>query len=350
MIGDVVYQSSGALVAGARNIVSGNALSGIYVTQDAQENVIVGNTIGPAANGNVAIYGSTQSYGVWIDASQGQRVGRPQQGNLISGNLSAGIRLHGAATTGNVVQANLIGPASSGTTTLVGGTQAIGIELAAGASDNLVGGSPAASTNSPGNNLRYNQVRGIVVIDDNSLGNRLEGNILLSTPLPVIDLGNDDVTPNDPDDADEGPNHRQNYPEISGFAIDPEETPADFFQVTLRVDSAPLHASYPLTVQVFAADDLYTGRPKTFIGSVLYTAEDAQAVVTKSLAPVAIVPFWQTVVATATDAAGNTSEVGPADIMLVTTFIGRTPIYYDANCDGTVNTFDLTQLANAWQP
>lgn len=368
VIGDVVYQSSGALLSGARNIISGNALTGIYVTQGAHDNVIVGNTIGPAANGNVAIYGSTQSYGVWIDEGQGQQIGRVQQGNLISGNLSAGVRLHGAATSGNVVRANLIGPASSGTSTLTGGFQAIGIELAAGASGNLVGGTPVASTNSPGNYLRYNQVRGIVVIDDDSLGNRLEGNILLNTPLPVIDLGNDDVTPNDPDDVDEGPNRRQNYPEISGFAIDPEETPADLYQVTLRVDSAPLHASYPLTVQVFAADDLYTGRPKTFIGSVLYTAEDAQAVVTKSLVPVAIVPFWQTVVATATDADGNTSEVGPAfcpaanpdvndsgkvdivDIMLVTTFIGRTPIYYDANCDGTVNTFDLTQLANAWQP
>ncbi|QLQ08448.1 MAG: hypothetical protein HZY76_22315 [Anaerolineae bacterium] len=37
-------------------------------------------------------------------------------------------------------------------------------------------------------------------------------------------------------------------------------------------------------------------------------------------------------------------------MMLVTRFIGRSPVNYDANCDGIVNTLDLIQLANAWQP
>lgn len=368
IIGDVVYQSAGALPAGARNIVSANTSAGIYMSQDAHDNVIVGNTIGPAANGNMAVTGTAQPYGIWIAQGQQNRIGRVQQGNLISGNISAGIRLVGAQTTGNVVQANLIGPGSSGTTTLLGGTQNFGMDLAAGAHHNVIGGNTPTAATSQGNTLRYNQLRGIVVVDNGSQSNRLASNVILNTMTPVIDLGYDDATPNDPGDADEGPNRLQNYPEISYFKIEVGETPYDAYQVRLRVDSAPVHASYPLTVEVFAADDLYMGRPKTFLGAVTYTAVDAQTVVTKTLLPVVNVPFWQSVVATATDAAGNTSEIGPAfcpganpdvnnsgkvdiiDIMLVTRFIGRTPVYYDANCDATVNTFDLSQLANAWQP
>lgn len=368
VIGDVVYQSTGPLISGARNLISGNLSTGISVTGDAHDNVIVGNTIGPAANGNVAITGGAQTTGIRIEQGQQQQIGRVQQGNLVSGNPMVGVRLAGAATTGNVVQANLIGPASSGTTTLTGGVQNLGIELAAGASDNLIGGSTYSITTSPGNTLRYNQVHSIVVDDIQSQGNRLVGNIMLNTPGPVIDLDNDDATPNDDGDADEGPNRLQNYPEISGFEVSLGEAVQDVFQVTLRVDTGADYASYPLTVEVFAADDLYTGRPKTVIGSVVYEAEDAQAVVTKTMNPVAIVNFWQPVVATATDAAGNTSEVAAAfcpaanpdiddsgkvdiiDIVLVTRFMERTPVYYDANCDGTVTTFDLTQLASVWQP
>lgn len=368
VIGDVVYQTRDGLVAGARNIVSANGMTGIYVTQDAHDNVIVGNTIGPAPNGNVSVLSSTQAYGVWVAQGQRQRIGRVQQGNLISGNAQVGVRLYGPATTDNVVQANLIGPASSGATILLGGTQNVGVEIADGASHNVVGGDTPSAATSPGNTLRYNQQHGIVVADDQSRDNWLGGNLLLNLPAPVIDLGNDGATPNDPDDADSGPNRLQNYPVISGFKADRTESAASTYQVTLRVDSAPLYASYPLTIEVFAADSMYSGWPKIFIGAVQYTAQDAQATVTKIMTPVANVPFYQPVVATATDAAGNTSEVGQAfcpaanpdvnesgkvdivDMMLVTRFIGRSPVNYDANCDGIVNTLDLIQLANAWQP
>ncbi|QLQ08450.1 MAG: hypothetical protein HZY76_22325 [Anaerolineae bacterium] len=125
---------------------------------------------------------STQAYGVWVAQGQRQRIGRVQQGNLISGNAQVGVRLYGPATTDNVVQANLIGPASR-RDDFVGGTQNVGVEIADGASHNVVGGDTPSAATSPGNTLRYNQQHGIVVADDQSRDNWL-GAISCSTYRP----------------------------------------------------------------------------------------------------------------------------------------------------------------------
>jgi len=118
-------------------------------------------------------------------ASAGNRIGGPdhdpgvcnRQCNVISGNdrWGYGIRMTGVAASDNRIQGNFIGPAPGGNGTPSGdyeyrGTQPVGIDVRAGASDNLIGGlEPGA-----GNVIAGNTDAGIVI--EGGSGNRVEGN------------------------------------------------------------------------------------------------------------------------------------------------------------------------------
>src|SRR4029079_8705401 len=125
--------------------------------------------------------------------------------------------------------------------------------------------------------------------------------------------------PNDPADADSGPNNLQNFPDIVTATIDGGGN----LVLGYRVDSAPANSSYGalgLFVEFFRADP--AGQGKTFLGNDRYTTADFSNGTpgTRQLnlgnAASLGVGLGDTLVASATDASGNTSEftssgVGP---------------------------------------
>ena len=70
-------------------------------------NVVTRNLIGTDVLGLAAV--PNRADGVFIDGGVGNVIGQAGAGNLISGNAGSGIQLLGALTTGNVVQGNAIG-------------------------------------------------------------------------------------------------------------------------------------------------------------------------------------------------------------------------------------------------
>jgi Right handed beta helix region len=110
---------------------------------------LVGNFIGTDAAGQRAR--GNHLIGVLINASSDNSIGGtgPGQGNLISGNDFQGIRISGAASTGNRIVANLVGTNRSGVAAVANGSKVEdgdGIRIEGGRL-NIIGGTTAAERN-----------------------------------------------------------------------------------------------------------------------------------------------------------------------------------------------------------
>jgi hypothetical protein len=128
----------GGITAGARNIISGNKQSGVWITDaNTSANTVEGNYIGTDASGAVALPNSNEGVGL-VSAARNNTIGGyiAGAGNLISGNAFDGVAISGSGTTVNVVAGNLIGTDVSGNQALANGTNGVEIGLA---SDNLIG-------------------------------------------------------------------------------------------------------------------------------------------------------------------------------------------------------------------
>ena len=156
----------GGTVAAARNIISNNTNNqgaGILITNfeepdGAYGTVVQGNYIGTDITGTEAL---GNDIGIDIEGASSSLIGTDGQdgaadaleGNLISGNLTAGIIINaasafvGGGTTipgavDNVVGGNMIGTNLSGTAAL---GNAIGVILAGGTTGNTIGGTAAGA-------------------------------------------------------------------------------------------------------------------------------------------------------------------------------------------------------------
>jgi trimeric autotransporter adhesin len=138
----------------------------------------------------------------------------PDKRNIISGtgpssNLSStGLTLSDTGTTSNKVMGNYIGTTKSGTGNL--GNTGRGVFIGNGASNNLIGDNDLGDglTNAA-NIIAYNGLWGVDVSGASSTGNSILRNSSFSNARTGINLGG---VPNDPGDADTGPNNLQNYP------------------------------------------------------------------------------------------------------------------------------------------
>ena len=201
----------------------------------------------------------------------------------------------------NTVRGNVIGTDVTGTVGVArpdGQPQFNGVAIA-DSSDNQIGGVTAGA----GNVIAYNRnigvgvgnfITGVPAIEDSILGNSIFANGQLG-----IDLApGTGVTPNDPGDADTGPNNLQNFPVLEK---------ASTKQVHGRLNSQP-GGTY--RIEVFAnasCDQSGYGEGARFLGALTVTTNpqgDAQFKLKFSAA----VNAGQFITATATDAAGNTSE------------------------------------------
>jgi hypothetical protein len=277
----------------AGNVISGNNGRGIYFLGDAvQNNTVQGNLIGTDITGSTAL--ANGNYGVWI-AGKNNLIGGTVagQGNVISGNLGGGIYLiqpwSGAPATGNRIEGNKIGVNLADAAL---GNQGAGVLLTVGAWGNTVGGAGA------GNVIARNTRQGVYVIGATSVRNVISQNSIYQNGDQGIDLSPYGVAANDPDDADTGPNKLQNFPVMSSAVLSGGTT----LTIGYSVPSATVNSLYPLAVEFFVADA--AGQEgQTYLGGESYPAPGADSVVLT----VGGVAAGQRIVATATDAQGNTS-------------------------------------------
>jgi CSLREA domain-containing protein len=189
-----------------------------------------------------------------------------------------------------------------------------------GGADNVVGGVAASQSNvltnnsgdgvriegatANGNSIQWNTITGNggsgVVLFDAGTGNTITFNSIFDNGELGIDLGDDGVTPNDPGDADTGPNNLQNFPVLNKvvFGVNRAEG---------TIDTRP---NTDVQVEFFSNDACNTsghGEGEILHGWTTVTTDaNGDAEFAATLAGNA--PLGVFVTTTATDADGNTSE------------------------------------------
>ncbi len=226
----------------------------------------------------------------------------PGARNIISGNGANGIAL-GQSPGPNLIQGNFIGVSAAGGP--LGNTgHGVLLSVVSGVDGNTIGGTAAGA----GNVIAFNGLDGVMSPGfpgfPFNTGNAILSNTIFANGGVGIDLAlnfdGDGPTPDDPGDADSGPNNLQNFPVLTTVMSAGGST-----IIAGTLDSAP--GTY--RVEFFANDDddpSSFGEGQIFLGFSDVTIDAAKKDFTTTL-PVAISPV-QFVTATATDAAGNTSE------------------------------------------
>ena len=145
------YNVIGGDGEGERNVISANVWGGIEIS-GASDNRIIGNYLGTDASGMIALGNVERGMGINGSGMDLEATRNLIRGNLISGNGTNGIDLHGAATVSNTVSGNLIGTDVSGTADL--GNGSAGVWIGGGAQNNTIGGTTPQDRNViSGNNV-----------------------------------------------------------------------------------------------------------------------------------------------------------------------------------------------------
>jgi uncharacterized repeat protein (TIGR01451 family)/CSLREA domain-containing protein len=322
--GVTVYLASNVVIGGEEtgegNLISANSLAGVLVT-NAGAVAIKGNLIGSDVTGSVAI-GNTTGVLLGEEASSntvGGLFGLSR--NYINGNTASGIRLAGGATARNKIQHNYIGVTAAN---LPLGNGSHGIQLDAGAHDNLIGGEGG------GNTIANNGGSGVALEPTAGAGNTIDPNAIFANFGLGIDLNSDGAPqPNDAGDADTGPNNLQNYPQFFSNIIDTGGN----LRIEFKVDSDPLNSNYGtdgLHLEFFKADT--NGQGKVYLGSYNYTVSNYNAgvngnhtVYIPGNAATLGIAAGDFITATVTDADGNTSEF-TSELVAVTVPTPPTPV------------------------
>lgn len=201
----------GGNVSGARNVISANTAEGITILDTGTTaNVVSGNFIGTDVTGTQDLGNAVDGIVLFAGAEDNSLGGtQAGSGNVISGNDGNGIAMYEMGTRGNMAQGNLIGTDLTGTLPLRNAGH--GVVIAAMASDNQIGGVMSGA----GNVVAFNNASGVLLASDAGTGNVVLSNSIYSNGNLGIDLGEDDVSPNDPFDVDSGPNNLQNSPVLN---------------------------------------------------------------------------------------------------------------------------------------
>lgn len=161
--------SIGGSDVAARNVIASNGANGINIINAASGTSIQGNYIGTDSSGTLD-RGNAQS-GVRIAGASGNTVGGsgPGTGNVLSGNTFNGVVVENGPATNNSIVGNFIGTDEAGTAALPNSLN--GVQIATGASGNLVGGTTAGA----GNLISGNTQNGVHLT---TAGNSVAGNTI----------------------------------------------------------------------------------------------------------------------------------------------------------------------------
>jgi hypothetical protein len=283
---------------GEGNVIGDNGAGGIDLVGASHGNAIVGNRIGVDVTGSSAL---PNFVGIRIAGGTGNRIGTNAdrqsddlERNIISGNLSAGIAFDSGSSE-NTVAGNYVGIAADGSTIL--GNAGNGITIA-NSSHNLIGGSGQSARNV----ISGNATHGIVVLGPAATSNRVQGNSLYANGGLGIDLENNGATLNDAGDSDSGANDIQNFPTLNS---------AQAGATTHVSGTLNSTASSTFTLDFYssaAIDPSGFGEGQRWLGSIVVST-DAAGNAAFNGALLAATATGEFVTATATDAAGNTSEI-----------------------------------------
>lgn len=308
----------GGLLPAQRNLISNNETGIIGLSNGL---VIQGNLIGTNRAGTQALANVVGVLGQGGTLTVGGSA--PAARNVISGNTRGVIT--GGSLTSALLQGNFIGTDVSGSSPL--GNSIIGVEL--GGSAVVIGGTLPAQANV----IAFNGTQGVATRGSRGsvLGNQMFGNGQLGIGNPGDNGSTAGRRPNDPGDADAPTNNGQNFPEISAFSFS-----AGLVNLSYRVDSTTANSAYPLRVEFFKADG---DEGRTFLFADSYLSTEAQLLKNLSNQPLpsgVSLSADDVIVATATDALGNTSEFSFQPLTMVI----ETPLLSACNsserlfCDG----------------
>jgi len=178
--------SIGGTPPARRNIISGNGLQGVLISDtNTAGNMVEGNFIGLAPSGNAPM--ANNSAGVNIaNGAQANRIGgvQPGAGNVISGNAFQGVSLQDSGTKGNLVQGNWIGLNAAGDAPIPNLSAGVGIY--APAQSNIVGGALPGM----GNTISGNGAQGVAIGFAGATGNVVAGNYIGLDPSGAAAIPN----------------------------------------------------------------------------------------------------------------------------------------------------------------
>jgi len=320
--------SVGGTSAGTGNVISGN---GNGITVNGSTATIQGNLVGTDPTGKSAV--PNVSSGINITSQSGTVIGGTTAGarNVISANKVFGIKFAGSATTtGTVIQGNYIGTDITGTAALGNSSSGISIQ---GAAKTQVGGAGGANV------IAFNGGNGVDVTGATATGNTISQNSIYSNSGIGIDLGADGPTANHAGGAISGPNNLLNYPVLKSAIL----TPSGLL-VTATFNSS---AAAAYTVEFFSnSTGSGSAQGKNYVANASITTDaSGNATITATLPAVGA---GQILTATATDAAGDTSEFSIPVTVVVPTVFGRFIFYNNSLFDGNnpaANTSDDAAIA-----
>ena len=318
-----IYNGPSGNTIGAGNVISGNANRNVLIIA-ASSNTVSGNFIGLNAAGTAALVNGGPGVQMWGGAS-GNTIGGTSGGrNFISGNTSEGLTISDAGTNANIIAGNSIGTTPAGAVVANSGN---GISIFGGPQNNVIGGSAVGAANA----ISGNNGAGIAIYNA-STANRISGNSITANSGLGIDIWNDGVTANDAGDTDTGPNDLQNFPVLNSAVLGTGTT------ISWTLNSTP---NTTFRVEFFA-NTSNDGEGQTFLGaaSVSTNASGDPAGTPISTTLPAIVPANYYLTATATDAAGNTSEFS-AQRQVSTT---------DTDGDGLPNAYETANTLSTTVP
>jgi hypothetical protein len=297
----VTGQSGGAFVGGyddpaALNLIAVSSAAGIYLDNASGGSTVANNVIGFQADG---VGNGGNASGVLVFNSPNNVI----QYNYVGNSASSAITLSGAASSGNLVQYNTIGENADGDAA-PNGSGGVLINFAAG--NNTIGAPLNATWG--GNFIVNGTGPGVWISPSGGSGNRVLDNVFYGNTGLDVDLAQAGPSANQATNPASGPNGLQNYPVLASAERD---AATDTETVTGTLSSAA-NTTYRL--------DLYWGPdcPASGRGSARFPLTKTY-VTTGALGAVpftATVPFgWGPLPAgaisgTATDPAGNTSEIG----------------------------------------
>lgn len=344
IVGGTNGVTPGGGCTGDCNLLSGNRFHGIVIDH-ASNNRVIGNLIGLNVNGTGALPNGDD--GVLLGNAADNRIGgtTPEERNVIGGNVRINVEIGESGSKRNVIQGNYIGTNVTGNARA--GGNAAGVEIDNDAADNtiqynVISGNGAtgvliflrAHRNKVLNNIigygadgttrLANSIIGIAIQTNNNqvlnnkignhesdgvrvksgTGNTIRMNSIYNNDKLGINIAVDGFTPNDTDDPDTGPNMLQNFPVVTKAG-----TSGGTLTITGSLNSRP-NARFTLDFyRNPACDNTYNrhvGEGETYLGALDVTTNSGGDVSFST--SFANAPTNGIISATATDAAGNTSE------------------------------------------
>lgn len=291
----------GGTAAAQRNIIAKGSLWGIYL-YGGSNNTIQGNFIGTDATGAIALgnaigianYAATSTIG-------GAAAGA---GNLFAANATHHLLIDtnagGVPAASATVQGNTFGLSA----TQAAITSASPAIMVSGVTSTRIGGTSAGEGNTIANATGAG-----VALTSGARGVTLQGNSIYATGGLGIDLGNDGVTANDDALAPSAINQGMDHPVILEAGVD--ATGASLTLTGYVGAHAGVAAFAGSRVEVFKSDNHASGygSGRLYLGSLVADAS-GRFTGTLSFAP-GTLGVGDKLTATATGAAGDTSEFGP---------------------------------------